>query len=92
MESNEKLRDFCSKNPTLVKTFGRPYEWQDDDHYSRWWEFVAFDGVRWQPFHLGDDFRISSEPFLDVNDRGSRAPNFVDLVYDEFSKATSLTA
>ena len=87
MESHEMLTEICKKNPKLVKSFGRPCYMEDEDNYSQWWQFVIFDGARWQPFDLDDSFRISSEPFLDVNDKGSRPANFAGLVCAEFSKA-----
>lgn len=93
METNETLRNLLSKNQALVKSFGKPYYLQyDEDTYSEWWEFVAFDGTRWQPFQLDERFRISSEPYLDVNDKGSRPSDFIEQVCAEFSKAAIMSS
>ena len=87
MEVHKSVEKVLKANPDLVKRFGRPYRLEDDDRYSEWWEFVVFDGSRWLPFHLGTDFRISSDPTAALGKPKNRPPHFSELVASEFEKA-----
>ena len=89
MDHDEALATLCRKNPELIKSFGQSHYASDEDKYWTWWNFALFDGIRWQPFHLDERFRISSEPTGNVRS-GTRPSNFARLVCAELELALEL--
>jgi hypothetical protein len=83
---DDQVRKILKRSPELVSAFGQPYYMQDEDRYWKWWEFVVFDGFRWQSFHLRDDFSIALEMNL-FNEERKQAPNLTGIIVEEFGKA-----
>jgi hypothetical protein len=80
------LSKLLRANPEVVKSFGPPYEMDDDEREWKWWEFAVFDGERWHTFHLDDRFAVSLEAEGIETDQPRRRERAMERIFQEFSE------
>jgi hypothetical protein len=79
------IAEFLKAHPAIVKTFGHPFDMDDDDRIWRFWEFAIFDGERWSSFHLDHNVQVSLESQPIMDEAPARRENLAKAIQSEFA-------
>jgi hypothetical protein len=87
----EELRSILLARPDLVRSFGRPFYWDEEEKGSwQWWEFAVFDDTRWHTFHLDRFFDLALEIGSFADPDPKRQEGVAELILAEFRRAAKL--